>query len=69
MQSRARQYAYHVFFRRMIEIGELADVSLNKKELRRRIETVLTSNSQLSTGLETIAKGIIDETPFEHPGK
>ena len=69
MQSRARQYAYHVFFRRMIEIEELAAVSLNKKELRRRIETVLEKNSQLSTGLETIAKGIIHETPFEFPEK
>lgn len=63
---RARRYAYHFFFRRMIPI-DLIDVG-NKGRFRFEFDSLAPLRSGGSAGLDTVCRGILDGRPFVYDG-
>jgi hypothetical protein len=68
MTRRARQYAYHFFFRRMIPIDQVEPTG-GQPQFRLAIRTVDDLASGRSAGLDVICDGILRGTPFVYPAE
>lgn len=64
--ERARRYAYHFFFRRMIPI-ELIDIG-EKGRFRYEVDSLAALMPGRSSGLDVICSGILDGRPFVYDG-
>ena len=64
--QRARRYAYHFFFRRMIPV-ELLDVG-EKGQFRLEFDGIGPLRPGASQGLDVICRGIVDGRPFIYDG-
>lgn len=65
---RARKYAYHFFFRRMIPIDQV-DPTGGQPQFRLNLRTVDDLRSGVSAGLDVICDGILHGTPFVYPAE
>lgn len=63
--ARARQYAYHYFFRRSIPLESL-DAEAGEPTLR--VESLDDLRPGRDPGLDVVCRGILDGAPFEHDG-
>jgi len=68
MTRRARQYAYHFFFRRMIPIDQVEPTG-GQPQFRLAIRTVDELAAGRSVGLDVICDGILRGTPFVYPAE
>jgi hypothetical protein len=66
--DRARRYAYHFFFRRMIPIDQV-DPTGGQPQFRLAIRTVDDLLPGKSAGLDVICDGILRGTPFVYPAE
>jgi hypothetical protein len=66
--QRARKYAYHFFFRRMIPIDQVAPTG-SQPQFRLTIDRVDDLLPGKSTGLDVICDGILRGTPFVYPAE
>lgn len=64
--QRARRYAYHFFFRRMIPV-ELIDVG-DKGRFRFNFDSLTPLRPGGSSGLDIVCRGILDGRPFIYDG-
>lgn len=64
--QRARRYAYHFFFRRMIPV-ELIDVG-EKGRFRFEFDSLAALRPGRSPGIDVICRGILDARPFVYDG-
>ena len=65
---RARKYAYHFFFRRMIPIDQVAPTG-SQPQFRLSIDHVDDLLPGKSAGLDVICDGILHGTPFVYPAE
>jgi hypothetical protein len=65
----AQKYAYHVFFRRMIELKQLSINYLKKNKFTVNVSTISELMPGLSIELDTICNGIIYGTDFIYDDK
>ena len=65
---RARKYAYHFFFRRMIPIDQVAPTG-SQPQFRLTIDRVDDLLPGKSAGLDVICDGILRGTPFVYPAE
>ena len=63
--TRARRYAYHYFFRRMIPISSLAE---GAADVRLAVDSLEQLRPGKDPGLDVICSGIINGTPFVFDG-
>lgn len=63
-RERALRYAYHFFFRRMIELPFLADAGPAEFEIR--LESLDELRPGRNAGLDVICEGIVGGAPFVH---
>ncbi len=68
MVERARKYAYHFFFRRMIPIDQFEPTG-GQPQFRLAIRTVDDLRPGVSPGLDLICDGILRGTPFVYPAE
>ena len=66
--SRARKYAYHFFFRRMIPVDQVAPTGREPK-FQVAIDTLADLLPGKSKGLDVICDGILNGTPFIFPAE
>ena len=66
--QRARKYAYHFFFRRMIPIDQVAPTG-SQPQFRLTIDRVDDLLPGKSAGLDVICDGILRGTPFVYPAE
>jgi hypothetical protein len=67
-QARAKKYAFHFFFRRMIPVEFVARVS-GPHLFRLDVESLDELMPEHSTGLDIICEGILEGTPFIYPAE
>jgi hypothetical protein len=65
---RARQYAYHFFFRRMIPIAQLEPTS-SEPSMRLRAGGLADLLPGRGLGLDVICDGILTGSPFVYPAE
>jgi hypothetical protein len=65
---RARKYAYHFFFRRMIPIGCMVPVE-GWPPYEIGISRLQDLFPGVDSGLDVICDGILNGTPFVHPAE
>jgi hypothetical protein len=66
--SRARKYAYHFFFRRMIPVDQVEPTG-SQPQFRIAIRSVDDLLPERSAGLDVICDGILRGTPFVYPAE
>jgi hypothetical protein len=66
--ERARKYAYHFFFRRMIPIDQVEPTG-GQPQFRLALRTVDDLRPGVSAGLDIICDGILRGTPFVYPAE
>jgi hypothetical protein len=67
--ARARKYAYHFFFRRMIPVAQVAPTGLKDPQFRVEVAELADLLPGRSLGLDVICDGICKGTPFEYPAE
>jgi hypothetical protein len=67
-RARARKYAYHFFFRRMIPVHEVLAEDKGGALIRVRAETVRDLEPGRDPGLDVICEGILQGRPFVYDG-
>jgi hypothetical protein len=67
--ARARKYAYHFFFRRMIPVTQVAPTGLKEPQFRVDVSGLEDLLPGRSRGLDTICDGILKGTPFIYPAE
>jgi hypothetical protein len=65
---RARKYAYHFFFRRMIPIDQVEPTG-GQPQFRLAVRTVDDLLPRRSPGLDVVCAGILQGTPFVYPAE
>jgi hypothetical protein len=65
---RARQYAYHFFFRRMIPLEFMRPSGVSIPVYRANVPDLDLLRPGASSGLDTVCDGITQGTPFVHDG-
>ena len=69
MTARARKYAYHFFFRRMIPVTQVAPTGLKEPQFRVDLSGLEDLLPGRSLGLDVICDGILKGTPFQYPAE
>jgi hypothetical protein len=64
--TRARKYAYHFFFRRMIPVARVAPTGVKEPAFRLNVSRVEDLLPGRDSGLDTICDGILNGTPFTY---
>jgi hypothetical protein len=67
--ARARKYAYHFFFRRMIPVTQVAPTGAKEPPFRIGVSTLEDVLPGRSRGLDVICDGILKGTPFVYPAE
>lgn len=67
--ARARRYAYHFFFRRMIPWTFMEDRSGRWPPFMPKLDTIADLAPGRDAGLDLVCDGILDGTPFVHPAE
>jgi hypothetical protein len=67
--SRARKYAYHFFFRRMIPVSQVAPTGAKEPPFRIAVSALEDVLPGRSRGLDIICDGILKGTPFVYPAE
>lgn len=67
--ARARKYAYHFFFRRMIPVTQVAPTGRKRTQFHVDIETLEDLLPGRSKGLDVICDGILTGAPFIYPAE
>lgn len=67
--SRARKYAYHFFFRRMIPISQVAPTGMKEPQFRLDVSGLEELLPGRSRGLDVICDGILRGSPFVYPAE
>jgi hypothetical protein len=67
--ARARKYAYHFFFRRMIPVLQVSPTGRRRTQFRVDIETLDDLLPGRSRGLDVICDGILTGSPFIYPAE
>jgi len=66
--ARARKYAYHFFFRRMIPVDQVEPTG-TQPQFKVNISTLDDLRPGCSTGLDVVCEGILNGTPFIYPAE
>jgi hypothetical protein len=69
MTARARKYAYHFFFRRMIPVTQVAPTGLKEPQFRLDLSGLEDLLPGRGLGLDVICDGILKGTPFHYPAE
>jgi hypothetical protein len=69
MTARARKYAYHFFFRRMIPVTQVAPTGLKEPQFRVNLSGLEDLLPGRGLGLDVICDGILKGTPFQYPAE
>jgi hypothetical protein len=67
--ARARKYAYHFFFRRMIPVTQVAPTGRKKTQFRVDVSRLADLLPGKSRGLDVICDGILTGSPFIYPAE
>jgi hypothetical protein len=67
--TRARKYAYHFFFRRMIPVSQVAPTGMKEPQFQIAISGLEELRPGNSRGLDIICDGILRGTPFVYPAE
>jgi hypothetical protein len=67
--TRARKYAYHFFFRRMIPVAQVAPTEMKDPQFRIDVSRLDDLMPGRSKGLDVICDGILNETSFIYPAE
>lgn len=67
LQQRARQYAYHFIFRRMIPVTSISPGQQKGQQMALQVPNQRDVQPGKDTGLDVICEGIIDGKPFIYP--
>ncbi len=66
--ARARKYAYHFFFRRMIPVGQVEPTG-SQPQFRVNIRSLDDLQPGRSVGLDVVCDGILNGSPFIYPAE
>jgi hypothetical protein len=69
MTARARKYAYHFFFRRMIPVNQVAPTGRKRTQFRVDIASLEDLLPGRSKGLDVICDGMLRGRPFVYPAE
>ena len=69
MITRARKYAYHFFFRRMIPVTRVAPTGLKDPQFHIDVSRLEDLLPERDLGLDIICNGILKGTPFQYPAE
>jgi hypothetical protein len=67
--ARARKYAYHFFFRRMIPVSQVEATGRKRTQFRVAIDRLSDLLPGRSAGLDVICEGILTGAPFVYPAE
>ena len=67
--TRARKYAYHFFFRRMIPVTQVAPTGVKEPPFRLDVSALADVAPGRSRGLDVICDGILTGAPFVYPAE